>query len=101
MICRQSEPYGCGEDERMTTAVLAIIRRELLSGTELAQWIQGFTDTVLAVKKHPERFILRSNVKHFLHSLYFRLRWEAPEHALLNTIEQVLMSINPYHITRE
>jgi len=96
LVCRQDEAYGCGEEERLSTAVLAVLHRGLLSNAELEQWIHDFTDKVLDSTEHPSKLILRSNVKDFLQSLFFRIKWELPDHTLLPLIDQALLAINPY-----
>jgi DNA replication protein DnaD len=60
------------EDERLVTAVLALLGRELLplTNVEITQWIEGFSDWVLIVNATPEKHIIRANVKNFLQSLY-------------------------------
>jgi hypothetical protein len=76
VISTEDIAYICGEDERMVTVATAIIKRQLLPDTEIAQWIQGFADHALIVRLMPQRIIIRTNIKNFLQSLYFRLQWE-------------------------
>lgn len=96
LVCRQDEVYGCGEEERFSTAVLAVLHRSILSNTELVEWIQGYVNKVQIITEYPASLILRSNVKDFLQSLYFRIKWDLPDHAVLPVIEQALRDINPY-----
>lgn len=96
LVCRQDEAYGCGEEERLSTAVLSVLRRQLLSNAELAEWIQGYVDKLEVVTEHPAKLILRSNLKDFLQSLYFRVKWEFSDHTLPPVIDQALCEINPY-----
>ncbi len=96
LVCRQDQAYGCGEEERFCAPVLAILRRGLLSDSELVEWIQGFIDKTQNISIYPDKLILRSNIKGFLQSLYFRMKWEFTEHAILSVIEQALREINPY-----
>lgn len=96
LVCRQDAVYQYGEEERMATPTLAVIRRGLLTTEDLSHWIQMLGGAEKSVEPLPIQLIVRSNVKNFLQSLYFRLRWEAPEHALLPVIDQVLNAMNPY-----
>ncbi len=96
LVCRHDQAYGCGEEERLSTPVLAVLRRELLSNTELADWIQVFFNKTQSITEYPDKLILRSNVKDFLQSLYFRIKWDIPEHAILPAIDLTLQEINPY-----
>jgi len=95
-ICVESTGYVHLEDERMVTAVIAILRRNLVSDEEIIQWIEGFSDLVLAIKSSPERHIIRANIKNFLQSLYFRLQWEGMINNLDTPINQTLRKINPF-----
>lgn len=96
VICVKDTGYIHGEDERIVTAVIAIIKRELLSEIEITQWIQGFADNILSVNSMPEKHIVRSNVKNFLQSLYFRLQWEQVTSKFDTPINQALQKINPF-----
>jgi len=96
VICVKDTGYIHGEDERIVTAVIAIIKRELLSEIEITQWIQSFADNMLSVKSMPEKHIVRSNVKNFLQSLYFRLQWEQVTNKFDTPINQALQKINPF-----
>lgn len=96
VICIKDTSYIHGEDERIVTAVIAIIKRELLSEIEITQWTQSFADNVLSVKSMPEKHIVRSNVKNFLQSLYFRLQWEQVTSKFDTPINQALQKINPF-----
>jgi|CXWL01.1.fsa_nt_gi hypothetical protein len=96
VICIKDIGYIHGEDERNVTAVIAIFKRELLSEIEITQWIQSFAEDMLSVKSMPEKHIIRSNVKNFLQSLYFRLQWEQVTNKFDTPINQALQKINPF-----
>lgn len=96
VVCIESECYIYSEDERLVTAVIAVIRRELLPEAEVAQWISGFADRVLTVSSTPEKYILRANVKNFLQSFYFRLQWEQMTNKYDSSINRALHRINPF-----
>ncbi len=96
MVCVKDTVYIHMEDERIVTAVIAIIKRQLLSDTEVAQWIRGFADCALAIKTGPERHMIRTNIKNFLQSLYFRLEWEEVPNKFSVPINQTLQKVNPF-----
>ena len=60
------------EDERMGTAVVSLLSRQVLSEAEINEWIRSFVPFLVEVKAGPmsSRYL---NVKNFLRSLYFRL----------------------------
>jgi hypothetical protein len=96
VVCDESVCYAHLEEERLVTAVLAVLSRDLLPEMEIHPWIEGFSERVSAVKSAPERHILRSNIKNFLQSLYFRLQWEGMTDKFDTAINQTLRSINPF-----
>jgi hypothetical protein len=95
MVCVAETGYIHLEDERIVTAVIAVLKRQLLSDAEITQWIQGFAERALQVTIAPERLVLCANVKNFLQSLYFRLQWEQVPNKFEIDIEQALRRINP------
>ncbi len=101
MVCVKDLGYTHLEDERIVTAVIAILKRQLLSDTEITQWIQGFADRTLTITAGPERSVIRANVKNFLQSLYFRLEWELAPNKFEAAIDQTLQKINPFKRPKE
>ena len=93
-ISTEDIAYTCGEDERMVTVATAIIKRKLLPDTEISKWIQGFADHVLIVRLMPERIIIRTNIKNYLQSLYFRVQWEQLPDKYNTSISQTLQKIS-------
>lgn len=87
--------YTHGEDERLVTATLAVMKRGLLSDSEIAQWIRDFADPVLGTDSMPQGIMIRANVKNFLQSLYFRLHWEHMLEQFSAPIDQTLRKIGP------
>ena len=96
-ICIESTGYVHSEDERLVTAVIAILKRNLLSDAEIIRWIEGFSDRTLAVNTTPERHVIRTNVKNFLQSLYFRLQWAQVTNKFDAPINLSLQKINPFY----
>jgi hypothetical protein len=96
VICVESTCYTHLEEERLATAVLAVLGRGILSEGEIVQWLAGFADSVTRVPSEPEKHTIRANVKNFLQSLYFRLQWEPLANKFETPIQAALRSINPF-----
>jgi hypothetical protein len=96
VVCVASAGYVHLEEERMVTAVIAVLKRGLLSDVEINAWLEGFSDLALTVDSMPEKHIMRTNVKNFLQSLYFRLQWEKITDQLDTPIDRALQRINPF-----
>ncbi len=95
-ICVTEIVYSHGEEERLVTPVLAILKSGLLSNDEIIQWVKSFSEKVAAAKEMPEGVMLRSNIKNFLQSFYFRLQWAEFEKDLLPIIRETLAEISFY-----
>ncbi|MDM5279082.1 DUF2785 domain-containing protein [Paenibacillus silvae] len=89
--------YSDGEDERMVKPVMCILDRKIVSQTYMQQWIQRFG----AVEKDSEflpAFRQKNNIKNFLKSLYFRIKFHGVyDAALCPTIEQTLYKVEPVY----
>ena len=93
-ICIQDTGYIHLEDERNITAVIAILKRQVLTEKEIIRWIESFADQTLPINTMPEKLVIRANVKNFLQSLYFRLQWELGKNEYETPINQTLHKIN-------
>jgi hypothetical protein len=71
-IMESKNVFDCEEDERMVTAVYAILERNLLSEEDIKNWIVRFKD-YKKTDDYNKNFNIKINSKHFLRSLYFRL----------------------------
>jgi len=63
--------YIAEEDERLAYATLSLLSRDLLSESEVADWIKGFAP-IERVGEWRQRHL---NTKHFLRSLYFQAKY--------------------------
>ena len=84
--------YSDGEDERMVKSIISVLNRKILSQTCVEQWIQSFGD----VEKNSEflpAFKQKNNIKNFLKSLYFRVKFYKADAVLCSTIEQTLYKV--------
>jgi hypothetical protein len=62
------------EDERLVTAVLAILGRKLLKQPDVKAWFDAFVPLAQQKEPFPDCYRQAQNVKNFLRSLYFRAR---------------------------
>ncbi|AIQ35490.1 DUF2785 domain-containing protein [Paenibacillus sp. FSL R5-0345] len=84
--------YSDGEDERMVRSIISVLNRKILSQTYVERWIQSFGD----VEKNSEflpAFRQKNNIKNFLKSLYFRVKFYKVDANLCPTIEQTLYKV--------
>jgi hypothetical protein len=93
-VCVLEYVYAHGEDERLVTPVIAVLRRNLIPGETVAGWVGAFADAVLAVDQTPLRLQIQANVKNFLQSLYFRLTWAELAEDLRPVIARTLREFN-------
>jgi hypothetical protein len=96
VMCQGETGFIHLEEERMVTAVLAVLRRAVLPEAEVAAWIEGFAGRVLGVKDTPQRLVVRSNAKSFLQSLLLRLHWQLNTQVYDAVILRVLRQITPF-----
>lgn len=94
IISTHETVYTHGEDERLVTATIAVIKRLLLPESEISQWIQDFANPVLETNSMPQGIMIRANIKNFLQSLYFRLDWEQMADKFSVPIKQTLQKIS-------
>lgn len=89
--------YSDGEDERMVTAIVTVLNRRVLTQSYVEQWIHSFGDVTKSSEFLPT-FKQKINIKNFLKSLYFRLKFYKGNADLCPTIEQTLYKIeNVYY----
>jgi hypothetical protein len=96
VVCVTRVGYTHLEDERLVTPVIALLNRQMLPDALITAWIESFAGRVQLIQASPERLIIRSNVKNFLQSLYFRLQREPLANKFESPIERTLQKINPY-----
>ena len=96
VICDPYIVYAYGEEERLCTAVLSILKRGLLSIEEVNKWIESFSELVLGEVRIPRKIIIRTNTRNFLQSLYFRLLWANQVYLYKAALEKTLHTINPF-----
>ena len=96
-VCISSSVYIHMESERLVTAVINVIGRDILSEEEIIKWIQSFETTErsssLAV---PENQYFLENVLRFLRALYFRLKYKNMSANIIQELEKTSHSLNSY-----
>jgi len=83
------------EDERIVTAVKAILDRKIIDEEYIIEWVKGF-GKINKTDKYPEDMVIHVNVKDFLRSLYFRLFEQTEYNNIVNTIKEILKEMNKY-----
>jgi len=83
------------EDERMITAVKAILERNIIPLEEVGEWIRSFGN-IERTGKYPEDLVIDFNVNTFLKSLYFRLIDKPEYRQLSSTASEVLKQISRF-----
>jgi hypothetical protein len=94
VVSVQENCYTHMEEDRISTPVIAIMKRNLLSDEEIKDWIHSFSDTVLHVDSTPEKYTIRTNAKNFLQTLYFRLEWEELAERFNQTIGKTIKEVS-------
>lgn len=94
-MCFDGAPYVHEEDERMTTAVISVLNRQLLDDTDIENWIRQLVARTQEIKRFPTSS-MHFNVKNFLRSLYFRMRQKNMKERLLQTMIEALYEISHY-----
>lgn len=85
--------YINDEPERLVSAVVNVIERDILEEKEIINWIKGFED-MKRPDQFPQEHYFQSNVKGLLRGLYFRLKYRKASIALLDALENAQNSIN-------
>ena len=87
--------YCHDEDERMVTAVTAILDKKLIPENEEIEWIESFAKLTLT-GHYPTDLVLSVNIKNFLRSLYFRLAGKAGYTRITDVTVEILNKMNKY-----
>ena len=84
------------EEERMITAVKAVLERKMIPQEKLISWIRSFLTTE-KTGANQEDLVMEFNLQVFLKSLYFRLV-DHPEYELITAeVKDVLMQVNRFN----
>jgi hypothetical protein len=94
-VCINHYTYIDFEDERITTAVVSVINRNILEHSEIKDWIKDFKNIAKTGEYHVD-FRIIMNIRNFLRSLYFRLLDENNLSELIESIKETLNCIKQY-----
>lgn len=84
--------YNFGEDERLVTAFIAILKSNRVNQQDIIAWLHCLS--ILDLRGNwPNDYWLINNKKAFLRSLYFRLKGEASYNKIVTAVQQVLQKI--------
>lgn len=83
------------EDERIVTAVSAILERKLVPESEMIEWIKSF-EKMDKIDQYPHDVIIHVNVKNFLRSLYFRLIGNSDYDNIIKETREILDKVCKY-----
>lgn len=72
LICKKNIVYFNLEDERLTSAAVTILSHERFTEIQIEAWLKEFTNWDKS-EVWNEEYVIISNIKNFLASLYFRL----------------------------
>ncbi|MCP4180511.1 MAG: DUF2785 domain-containing protein [bacterium] len=94
-ICVGNYVYIDEEDERIVTAIISILGRNLIPLEEICLWIRSFGEMT---NPHSFRYKddMRINIKNFLRSLYFRLMEKQEMNDIVLIIKEVLNKISKF-----
>lgn len=82
------------EAERLTTAVVYALERNIIKEENFSKWVRSFKNIKIE-EKYPEYHYFKENIKNFLRSLYFRLKFKN-HNTYLKYLEEVLNDYNNF-----
>lgn len=85
--------FDCEEDERLVTAALSILKRNVLSSDEICKWIEQFQYDK-KTGDYMTDFFIKILAKNFLRSLYFKIDWQ--DETYKETLTNTLLKIDKY-----
>lgn len=91
-VCIGNYVYVHKEDERLVTAFMSIIDRDLVGLEYIKQWLNSF-EAVENSSNPMENYAMKLNIKNYLRSSYFRLLKEGVSSDLQNHIVKLLDEI--------
>lgn len=86
------------EDERMVTAIVEALDRNIMKQDFILEWIDGFR-SFEKLAKFPEDYNVDINIRNLLRSLYFRLLGNDNYQYLLDKLVEVLDELNTHKKT--
>jgi hypothetical protein len=93
LVAEEGSVYAYEEDERLSVATASVLTRQALDLKVWTQWIDRLVAEVAQEQRFMQGYNLRVNVKHFLRSLFFRLRRPEYREDLDVTLVEALVQI--------
>lgn len=84
--------YVSDEDERMVTAIVNALNRDLLSKEFLIQFVASF-EAAQEPPTFPEKYVFKNNKKNLLRALYFRIIKDEKYQFLTDELEAAIIKI--------
>lgn len=91
-ICTRTILFIDGEDQRLVTPVISIMSRHDLSEEEIKEWITNLAEITLSGNYIGDN-IVKTNVRNFLRSFYFRILNEEKYKSIISTILESLENL--------
>lgn len=91
-VCVGSYVYIHREDERLVTAVISIMGRNLLSTEEICKWIKSYRE-IKSTGIYMNDYKTKINIRNFIRSLYFRILSIEEPSEVLERVRDTLMHI--------
>ena len=96
-VCITTSVYTHMESERMVTAVVNVIRRDLLTEEEIINWVKSFESIERpASLGDPIANYFLENTLRFLRALYFRMKYKSMSANIIEEIEKTSQNLNSY-----
>ena len=84
------------EDERMVTAAVRVIKREIITSEDIVNWIRSFVNFEMPDEYYVYHRLI-SNVKGFLRSLYFRIIEQKEDYSqIIKVLREVIDELNKF-----
>jgi len=91
-VCIKNNTYINGEDDRMATAMMSVIKRNLIADNEIVKWIKSFGE-IEKTGNYPEEHHLIMNTRNLLRSLYFQLLSQSSSNMFTEAILETLRKL--------
>lgn len=96
-VCITTSVYTHMESERIVTAVVNVIGRDLLDEEEIINWVKSFESIERPLfLGNPVALYFLENTLRFLRALYFRMKYKNMSANILEEIERTSQNLNSY-----
>lgn len=95
-VCIGTKVYINEEDERLVTAIISILDRNLLSIEEVSRWIKSYSE-IKDTGTYMNDYNMKINIKNFLRSMYFRILNKDGFEEIVEKLKDTLNDISNYN----